>query len=141
MTHRKAVLSLCDATTHMAQPRAEAGFVCFCVDIRHAKGTAKQRGIYVVGADILDWLPPREDYAIAFAFTPGTNLAVSGARWFMEKGVGSLLDGLSLFSQRRRDTGVDRRSLDAGKPREHGIELLPKTRFLVRSLRVRGLSA
>jgi hypothetical protein len=97
MSQRRAVLSLCDATTHMAQPWADAGFVCFCVDIRHAKGTAKCGNLYLVGADILDWLPPREDYAAAFAFTPCTNLSVSGARWFMEKGIGGLLDGLTLF--------------------------------------------
>jgi hypothetical protein len=97
MADRLAVLSLCDATTHMAQPWAEAGFICFCVDVRHAKGTVRQGNLYLVGADILDWLPPREDYAIAFAFTPCTNLSVSGARWFMEKGIGGLLDGLALF--------------------------------------------
>lgn len=97
MSHRRAVLSLCDATTNMAQPWAEAGFICFCVDIRHPKGTSKRGGLYLVGADILDWLPPREDYAAAFAFTPCTNLAVSGARWFMDKGVGGLVEGLGLF--------------------------------------------
>jgi hypothetical protein len=57
-----------------------------------------QRGnICLAGADILDWLPPREEYAITFAFTPCTHLAVSGARWFMEKGITGLLDGLRLF--------------------------------------------
>jgi hypothetical protein len=81
----------------MARPWADAGFICFCVDIRHPKGTVRRGNIYLVGEDILDWLPPREEYAAAFAFTPCTNLSVSGARWFMEKGIGGLLDGLALF--------------------------------------------
>lgn len=93
----RMVLSLCDVTTNMVEPWAAAGFICFCVDVQHPKGTAKRGNIYLVGEDILDWLPPREDYAAAFAFTPCTNLSVSGARWFMEKGIGALLDGLALF--------------------------------------------
>ena len=97
IAERRVVLSLCDATTNMVQPWAEAGFVCFCVDVQHTKGTSRRGNIYLIGADILDWLPPREDYAAAFAFTPCTNLSVSGARWFMEKGIEGLLDGLALF--------------------------------------------
>jgi hypothetical protein len=97
MPERPVVLSLCDVTTRMAQPWAEAGFDCFCVDVQHPKGTVKRGNIWLVGADILDWLPPRENYAAAFAFTPCTNLSVSGARWFTEKGIGGLLDGLALF--------------------------------------------
>jgi hypothetical protein len=96
-TERRTILSLCDVTTNMVQPWAEAGFDCFCVDMQHPKGTTKRGNIFLIGADILDWLPPREDYAAAFAFTPCTNLSVSGARWFMEKGIEGLLDGLSLF--------------------------------------------
>ena len=94
---RRAVLSLCDVTTNMVQPWAEAGFECFCVDVQHPKGTSRRGNVYLVGADLLDWLPPREDYSAAFAFTPCTNLSVSGARWFMEKGIEGLLDGLALF--------------------------------------------
>ena len=97
MSEKPIVLSLCDVSTRMVEPWAEAGYVCFCVDIQHSKGVVKSGNIYRVGEDILDWLPPREDYAAAFAFTPCTNLSVSGARWFLEKGIGGLLDGLSLF--------------------------------------------
>ena len=64
------VLSLCDVTTNMVQPWADAGFDCFCVDIQHSKGVKKRGNIFLIGADILDWLPPREKYAAAFAFTP-----------------------------------------------------------------------
>jgi hypothetical protein len=93
----RVVLSLCDVTANMVLPWAEAGYICFCVDIQHPRGVTKRNNVYLVGADILDWLPPKEDYAAAFAFTPCTNLSVSGARWFKEKGIGGLLDGLSLF--------------------------------------------
>jgi hypothetical protein len=81
----------------MVRPWADAGYFCFCVDVQHPRGVTKRDNVYFVGADILDWLPPREDYAAAFAFTPCTNLSVSGARWFQEKGIGGLLSGLSLF--------------------------------------------
>jgi hypothetical protein len=97
MTDRGAVLSLCDVTTNMVEPWADVGFVCFCVDTQHPRGITKRGNVFLVGANILDWLPPRENYAAAFAFTPCTNLSVSGARWFMEKGIEGLLDGLSLF--------------------------------------------
>jgi hypothetical protein len=38
------------------------------------------------------FLPPRATYAAVFAFTPCTNLAVSGARWFKEKGLHGLTE-------------------------------------------------
>jgi len=98
MTSRRGVvLSLCDVTTRMVQPWADAGYACFCIDTQHPSGTTKRGNIYLVGADILEWLPPREEYAAGFAFTPCTNLSVSGARWFMEKGITGLVDGLRLF--------------------------------------------
>ena len=93
------VLSLCDRTTVMVKPWAEAGYDCICVDIQHPIGRTKQGNITLVGTDVLKWLPPRSEYAIAFAFTPCTNLAVSGARWFRDKGLPALVEGLELFSR------------------------------------------
>ena len=43
-----------------------------------------------------------EDYAIAFAFPPCTHFAVSGARWFREKGLPALIEGLTLVEACRR---------------------------------------
>ena len=49
------------------------------------------------GADMLDWLPPRGDVAFFAAFPPCTDVAVSGARWFKDKGIGALWQALRLF--------------------------------------------
>jgi hypothetical protein len=49
-----------------------------------------------VGADMLDWMPPRKQIAAGFFFPPCTDVAVSGARWFKDKGIGSLIMALRL---------------------------------------------
>jgi hypothetical protein len=75
------VLSLCDYTGNMVRPWAEAGYRCFCVDIKHDRKGEEQVGagvIYYIEADILEYLPPCERYAAAFAFPECTNLAGSG---------------------------------------------------------------
>jgi hypothetical protein len=98
------VLSLCDRTGIMVRPWAEAGFECWCVDRQHTPGVRRRAGklnIVNIGADIRYWLPPRVEYAIAFAFPPCTHLANSGARWFKPKGLGSLLDALELVERCR----------------------------------------
>jgi hypothetical protein len=95
------VLSLCDLTTNMVQPWLEAGYECWCVDMQHETGVSKNGNLVRVGADILTWLPPRRDYAIVFTFPPCTNFAVSGARWFQEKGLGGLAQAVSLVERCR----------------------------------------
>jgi len=39
---------------------------------------------------------------VVFAFPPCTNLAVSGARWFRDKGLAGLIDGLRVVEATRR---------------------------------------
>lgn len=95
------VLSLCDRTGHMVRPWEEAGFECICVDIQHDDDIVKD-GIRWIGADLQTWLPPPRRYAIVFAFPPCTNLAVSGARWFQDKGMGGLMEGIELVEAARR---------------------------------------
>lgn len=95
------VLSLCDRTGVMVRPWAEAGFDCLTVDLQEPPDTATRLGSWIV-ADVCDWLPPRRDYAIVFAFPPCTNLAVSGARWFRDKGLAGLVDGLRVVDRCRR---------------------------------------
>jgi len=80
------VLSLCDLTGNMVKPWLEAGYECWIVDTQHSPGENRDGNLVRVGADIRYWLPPRVEYAIAFAFPPCTNLAGSGARWFAAKG-------------------------------------------------------
>lgn len=85
------VLSLCDYTGVMDQPWLEAGYECWIVDTRHEPGVHRNPdnpNLVRVGTDVRDWLPPRMDYVMAFAFPPCTHLAVSGARWFRKKDCG-----------------------------------------------------
>ena len=89
-----------DYTGIMARPWAEAGFQCYCVDIRHPKGATVKDKITFIGADMLEWEPSFDAKNVAFQayFPPCTDLAVSGARWFKEKGLGALIHALKLFN-------------------------------------------
>lgn len=83
------VLSLFDLTGNMVKPWAEAGYDTLCIDMQRD------------GTDILRWLPPRREYKIVFAFPPCTNLAVSGARWFKDKGLAGLGSAIELIERAR----------------------------------------
>ena len=91
------MISCFDYSTVMAQPWADAGYMCYCVDQQHAAGAHRDGNIIRVGCDVLDWLPPRGRIASAAFFTPCTHVSVSGARWFRDKGLGALVDSLALF--------------------------------------------
>jgi hypothetical protein len=86
----------------MVQPWADAGYLCYCVDTQHHPGENREGNIIKVGADVTDYLPPRCDYAIAFAFPPCTDLAVSGALHFKHKGLPRLIDALGVVESCRR---------------------------------------
>lgn len=81
----------------MVLPWAAAGWLCYCVDIRHPAGEFRSGNIISVGADIHEWLPPYAPIQMVFAFPPCTDVAVSGARWFKDKGLGGLIQSLKLF--------------------------------------------
>ncbi len=95
----RVVISCFDKTTNMVKPWAEAGYTCYCVDIQHAPGETIHHNIIKIGVDILEWLPPRVEPVITFFAPPCTDLAVSGARWFKEKGLTALINGLKLVSK------------------------------------------
>jgi len=88
---------LFDYSGVMVQPWANAGFLCYCVDIRHPAGEERIGNIIRVGANVREWLPPYAEVTIMFAFPPCTDVAVSGARWFKDKGIGKLIQTLELF--------------------------------------------
>jgi hypothetical protein len=95
------MLSFFDRSTVMAQPWAKAGYLCYCIDVQHPDGETvdpENENIIRVGANIEDWLPPAE-HKVVFAafFPPCTDLAVSGARWFRDKGIGKLHRAIGLF--------------------------------------------
>lgn len=98
MAHRKGiVISLFDYTCNMVAPWAAAGFLCYCVDSQHPAGESRVGNIVRVGADVREWLPPYAPIKMVFAFPPCTHVAVSGARWFHDKGLGSLIESLQFF--------------------------------------------
>lgn len=91
---------LFDKSAVMAAPWAEAGFDCYCVDLQHPKGEARDGNIIRVGADIHRWVPPLgRPIVFAAAFVPCTDMAVSGARWFKGKGLYALSDSIALFAR------------------------------------------
>lgn len=79
------------------KPWAEAGFLCYCVDLKHPQGETRSGNIIWVGADVREWLPPYARIKAIFAFPPCTQVAVSGARWFKDKGLRGLIETLQLF--------------------------------------------
>jgi hypothetical protein len=95
------VLSLCDRTGNMVQPWLEAGYDAITVDLQEAEGLPdrpRYPGRRHFVSDIRTWhYPLRYDPpSIIFAFPPCTHFAVSGARWFKEKGLSALIDGLTM---------------------------------------------
>jgi len=97
----KVVLSLFDYSGVMIKPWAKAGYQCYCVDTYH-KGIKKEGNITYIEADIMNYLPPRKEYRIVFSFPPCTNLSVSGARWFKDKGLNGLSEGIKLVERARQ---------------------------------------
>jgi hypothetical protein len=48
----------------------------------------------------MDWLPPYGEEIVFAAFAPPcTDLSVSSARWFKDKGLGKLITALQLFER------------------------------------------
>lgn len=96
------VLSLFDFTGNMVRPWAEAGHTCYCVDIQHDRVRHENVGagvIYFIPADILTYQVPALPWAVVFAFPPCTDLSVSGARWFQDKGPRRLVHALDMFTR------------------------------------------
>lgn len=80
----------------MLKPWVKLGYRCIAVDIQHPLGTRIENGIEYVGCDIQNYKLPQGEIHAVFAFPPCTNLAVSGARWFKDKGLEALYDSLGL---------------------------------------------
>lgn len=93
------MISVFDKSCVMAAPWAEAGYTCYCVDMQHPAGETRSGNIIKIGANALDWIPPVGEIAFAAFFPPCTDVAVSGARWFRDKGLGALIRSLELFKR------------------------------------------
>jgi hypothetical protein len=97
------VLSLCDRTGNMVQPWLDAGYGAITVDLQEAENTHPRRNHFV--SDVRTWSYPLQFVdppVIVFAFPPCTHLAVSGARWFKDKGIGKLIEALEIVEACRR---------------------------------------
>ena len=92
-----AYLGLYEESGVMAQPWADAGPKCICVDINN--NPRIEGNIEYVQADIMEYMPPLLDYVFVAAFPPCTHLAGSGARWFKSKGFAALAEGAELFAR------------------------------------------
>lgn len=95
---KKRVLSLFDYSCTSVKAFAENGYECWCVDIQHPKGINRNGNVIKVGADLRNWIPPMGIWDFVMAWPPCTHLAVSGARWFREKGLHALADAIRLFA-------------------------------------------
>jgi len=103
---RPVVLSMFDRTGNMVRPWLEAGYDAMIVDMQHAGWSVEPIGcakLERVGADVLEFDVSMMAVApvMAFGFPPCTDLAISGARWFQEKGMGRLIDALTLVERCR----------------------------------------
>lgn len=95
------VLSLCDRSGKMVRPWAEAGYTAIAVDVQHDGVQEERVGdglIRYVGADVREYEPPK-DIRIGFGFPPCTDMAVSGARWFKDKGLPALAEAIELVAR------------------------------------------
>lgn len=95
---------LCDKTGRAAEPWADAGIECFCVDIQHSIRRDRRVGMTnFVWGDVRTWRPP-EGRRIVFVavFSPCTDMTGAGARDFEKKGGYMLRDGLEMFEAGRQ---------------------------------------
>jgi hypothetical protein len=96
---RGTVISLCDRTGQMVQPWLKAGYNALTVDLQPEINPHPNREHFIADVtSIDDDLFRTRGIKIIFAFPPCTNLAVSGARWFRDKGLDGLIDGLRVVS-------------------------------------------
>lgn len=99
-----AAIFLCDLTGRAAEPWAEAGYDCYCVDVQHSIRRDRVEGnIHFVWGDVRTWRPPHGVRPIfGAAFTPCTDVAGSGARDFERKGGYLLRDAVEMFEAARQ---------------------------------------
>lgn len=95
---------LCDESGIMAQPWAEAGIECYCVDTQHSIRRERIEGlIHYVWGDCRSWRPPGGRRIIFVAcFPPCTYVTGAGARDYAIRGGMALRDTLEMFESCRQ---------------------------------------
>jgi hypothetical protein len=97
---RGVVLSLCDRTGRMVQPWLDAGYDAVTVDVQPEANPHPRRFHEQCDVRLVTALPSR--LIAVFAFPPCTHFAVSGARWFREKGLDVLIEALTIVNSCRK---------------------------------------
>lgn len=101
------VISLCDRSGNMVLPWLEAGYDAITVDLQDQINPHPRRSHLI--QDVTDLNPEFGNIAQAvavFAFPPCTDTAVSGARWFKDKGLDGLILALQIVSACKRIAGL-----------------------------------
>jgi hypothetical protein len=87
----------------MVKPWIEAGYHAVTVDLQPGLLAGASRHINMDVRKLPEasrkhpnYLGCKSEVVMVFAFPPCTHLAVSGARWFKEKGMGKLIEGLEV---------------------------------------------
>lgn len=96
---KPAAIFLYELSGHSAEPFAQAGWDCYCIDLAH-KNHHTKGNIHFLRRDARHWLPTRDMVMrckFFAAFPPCDNLAASGAAWFKGKGLRVLADSVELF--------------------------------------------
>ncbi|MGM4987374.1 hypothetical protein [Tardiphaga sp. 841_E9_N1_2] len=102
-----AIIFMCDVSGHAAEPWAEAGWDCYCIDIQHSirRDRVVQHGagrITFAWGDVRSWSPPAGVRPVfGVAMTPCTHVAGSGARDFRKKAGYFLRDSLEYYESAR----------------------------------------
>lgn len=86
------ILSLCDRTGNMIKPWVDAGFRAVTIDLQPAEWKHPLRTHIQADVRYIKPMPAK----MVFAFPPCTHLASSGARWFRDKGLAALIEGLEV---------------------------------------------
>lgn len=99
----RTVVALYSKSSTIVDMWLGVGFHAVLVDLQHREGEHTEGNVTRIGADMLEWTPPRwlakSDVAFVAAFPPCDHLAVSGARWFAGKGLGKLAYSIQLFQR------------------------------------------
>lgn len=101
---KPAAIFLYDKTGIAAQPWADAGIECWCVDIQHSiRRDRKVGNVNFVWGDARSWCPPSGlEIIFVASFSPCTDVTVAGARDFVKKGGIMLRDAIEMFEAGRQ---------------------------------------
>lgn len=82
----------------MVKPWLDAGYHAVTVDVQGAENPHPNRRHII--ADVRKFRPMdfTRSYEVVFGFPPCTHLAVSGARWFKDKGLPKLIEALQIVN-------------------------------------------